>query len=384
MRASPSRRGRPRPSAHRASGAGARLPWPRRAMGARRRGEQEPRDVEVVLQRRPPTRRRHVGGPTGRDGRTSRGALPELLRKGDVLVVPVRVILVGEARAEAARLPRRGRARVLRSSLTCWTSSLVMGRALIEIKSRPVRRTARDPSDTGDESPRPTNSGPRSHRGVTPGFDPRRSRIFNLATSTRGGVVVCGAVGAPSGASLEERRECFRWPYGDDPGLVDPHALEELTDQLAALDRIEAQGMVTAAELDGAPRTVHDDKDGPADKIAYDQFAWFPWESRRRGALALPGSVARPSSGTSTSSTTIRARTSRSPTTTRSGWSCRCGSNCPRSSYPAPQVAWFSLVVLLEARGDVEGAEAAWRRGHEQGHAGATRNWGYCFSGMVM
>jgi hypothetical protein len=40
--------------------------------------------------------------------------------------------------------------------------------------------------------------------------------------------------------------------------------------------------MVTAAELDESPRTVYDDKDGAADKIAYDQFAWFPPESRRR------------------------------------------------------------------------------------------------------
>jgi endonuclease/exonuclease/phosphatase family metal-dependent hydrolase len=58
------------------------------------------------------------------------------------------------------------------------------------------------------------------------------------------------------------------------------------TDPIVAA--LEAQGMVTAAELDGAPRTVNDDKDGAADKIAYDQFAWFPPESRRRGALALP------------------------------------------------------------------------------------------------
>ncbi|HEV7492856.1 hypothetical protein [Baekduia sp.] len=43
---------------------------------------------------------------------------------------------------------------------------------------------------------------------------------------------------ASSGASFEERRERFCRPYGDDAGVVDPHALEELADQLAALDRV--------------------------------------------------------------------------------------------------------------------------------------------------
>ena len=36
------------------------------------------------------------------------------------------------------------------------------------------------------------------------------------------------------GAPLEEGRERGGWPYGDDAGVVDPYALEELADQLAA------------------------------------------------------------------------------------------------------------------------------------------------------
>jgi hypothetical protein len=87
-----------------------------------------------------------------------------------------------------------------------------MGRPLIEIKSRTSAISG---------------YGSRFRWGRNPGFDPRRSRTFNLAAPFRGGVVVCG--------SVEERRERGGWPYGDDAGVVDPHAVEELADQLAAL-----------------------------------------------------------------------------------------------------------------------------------------------------
>jgi hypothetical protein len=79
-----------------------------------------------------------------------------------------------------------------------------------------------------------STSGSRWGGGRNPGIDPRRSRTFNLAAPFGGGVVVCGA----AGEVLEEGRERSRGPYGDYAGVVDPDALEELADQLAALDRV--------------------------------------------------------------------------------------------------------------------------------------------------
>jgi hypothetical protein len=66
-----------------------------------RRGvEQEPRDVDVVLQRRPPTRWRHARVLAAETVERLAMLRSELLRERDVLVVPTSAILLGEARAE--------------------------------------------------------------------------------------------------------------------------------------------------------------------------------------------------------------------------------------------------------------------------------------------
>jgi len=50
---------------------------------------------------------------------------------------------------------------------------------------------------------------------------------------------------------------------------------------------MKGRGMITAALLEGKRRTISDSP-GTGGKIAYDQFAWFPPETRLPGALRLP------------------------------------------------------------------------------------------------
>lgn len=85
--------------------------------------------------------------------------------------------------------------------------------------------------------------------------------------------LLAATVETPKGGAVDEFRS----------NLIALGDLNATADDDPIIGALRSAGMVTASELAGVPRTTND-KGGPSDKIAYDQFAWFA----KPGSLNFP------------------------------------------------------------------------------------------------